>query len=57
MELELTFRYFNGGRFWQIPGDSAPPGERVPDAVRRRLRGFEIESDGSGPPLPQLEPA
>jgi hypothetical protein len=36
-------RWFNGGRFWQIPCDWVNTTERVPDAVRRLLRGFGIE--------------
>jgi hypothetical protein len=36
-------RWFNGGRFWQIPCDRLGAAERVPDAVRRLLRGFGIE--------------
>jgi hypothetical protein len=35
-------RWFNGGRFWQIPSDSMGAHERVPDAVRRLLGSFGI---------------
>jgi hypothetical protein len=36
-------RWFNGGRFWQIPSHFMAATERVPDAVRRLLGGFGIE--------------
>lgn len=35
-------RWFNGGRFWQIPCDFMGATERVPDAVRRLLGGFGL---------------
>ena len=35
-------RWFNGGRFWQIPSDFMGAAERVPDAVRRLLGTFGI---------------
>ena len=35
--VEKAARYFNGGRFWQIPSDSVNDGESVVDAVGRVL--------------------
>ena len=35
-------RWFNGGRFWQIPCEVMGAAERVPDAVRRLLGGFGL---------------
>jgi hypothetical protein len=40
---EKADRWFNGGRFWQIPSHWIGATERVPDAVRRLLRGFGLE--------------
>jgi hypothetical protein len=35
--VEKAERYFNGGRFWQIPSDSVGDGESVTDAIGRVL--------------------
>ena len=35
-------RYFNGGRFWQIPSNFMTDGETVTDAVERLLSGFGL---------------
>lgn len=35
-------RYFNGGRFWQIPSDAIEPGETVTSAITRRLCEFGL---------------
>jgi hypothetical protein len=35
--VEKATRYFNGGRFWQIPSDSANDSESITDAIRRLL--------------------
>ena len=34
---EKAARYFNGGRFWQIPSDFVNEGESITDATRRLL--------------------
>lgn len=39
---EKARRYFNDGRFWQIPSDSVNDGEKVTDAVRRELSRFAL---------------
>jgi hypothetical protein len=36
---EKANRFFNGGRFWQVPSGMVEPGEGVTDAIRRVL-GF-----------------
>lgn len=35
-------RYFNGGRFWQIPSNAINDGEHVTSAVTRLLDGFQL---------------
>jgi hypothetical protein len=35
-------RFFNGGRFWQIPSNFMADGESVPGAVDRLLTGFGL---------------
>ena len=42
--IEKANRYFNGGRFWQIPSDVVDEGESVVDANRRVLRRFGLEA-------------
>jgi ADP-ribose pyrophosphatase YjhB (NUDIX family) len=37
-------RYFNGGRFWQIPSDFFREGETVPAAVDRALAGYVLQA-------------
>jgi hypothetical protein len=45
--VEKATRYFNGGRFWQIPSDAVNDGESITDAIcrvlsRHRLRPKSI---------------
>jgi hypothetical protein len=35
-------RYFNGGRFWQIPSASVRDSEKIVPAIERSLNGFGI---------------
>ena len=39
-------RYFNGGRFWQIPSGSITATEPVVQAIERRLAGFGLTASG-----------
>lgn len=39
-------RYFNGGRFWQIPSGVFRDGETVPAAIDRVLSGFALQAHG-----------
>jgi hypothetical protein len=39
-------RYFNGGRFWQIPSGAIQPGQRVVDAVLGLLQSFGLTTHG-----------
>ena len=34
---EKATRYFNGGRFWQVPSDAVNDGESITDAICRVL--------------------
>jgi hypothetical protein len=38
-------RYFNGGRFWQIPSNLMADGETVTGATDRLLSGFGLAAD------------
>jgi hypothetical protein len=40
--VEKATRYFNGGRFWQIPSDSVNASESIVDAVGRVLGGYGL---------------
>jgi hypothetical protein len=40
--VEKAERYFNGGRFWQIPSDVVNDGESVTDAIRRTLSRYGL---------------
>jgi hypothetical protein len=40
---EKADRWFNGGRFWQIPSDFVSDGEPLVNAVSRCLAGYGIE--------------
>jgi hypothetical protein len=40
---EKADRWFNGGRFWQVPSDMTKPSERIVPAIARRLREFGLE--------------
>lgn len=44
--IEKAERYFNGGRFWQIPSNAIGEDESVVSAVRRLLGGFGLEPTG-----------
>ena len=48
--LEKATRYFNGGRFWQIPSDFVNKGESITDAICRVLgrHGLRPESIWAG---------
>ena len=35
-------RWFNGGRFWQVPSGVFPDGETVPDALERALLAYAL---------------
>ena len=41
--VEKATRYFNGGRFWQIPSDSANEGESIAGAIRRVLERHGLQ--------------
>ena len=41
---EKAARYFNGGRFWQIPSGVFEEGESVPAAVDRDLRQYGLSA-------------
>jgi hypothetical protein len=41
---EKAERFFNGGRFWQIPSNLVKDGEHVTDAIARHLRTFGLKS-------------
>lgn len=42
--VEKAERWFNGGRFWQIPSDFIKEGEHVTDAIARNVRGFGLKA-------------
>ena len=39
---EKARRYFNGGRFWQIPSNVVRDGERIVDSIRRLVGQFGL---------------
>lgn len=41
--VEKAERWFNGGRFWQIPSNQVKEGEHVTDAIARTVRGFGLK--------------
>ncbi len=41
---EKADRYFNGGRFWQIPSGFIEPGEKVVAAIERQLRDLGLNA-------------
>jgi hypothetical protein len=45
---EMADRWFNGGRFWQIPSDCVSGDEPLIDAVRRCLGGFGVAPTSIG---------
>jgi NUDIX domain-containing protein len=42
--VEKAERFFNGGRFWQIPTDFVKEGEHITDAIARNLRAFGLKA-------------
>jgi hypothetical protein len=42
--VEKAERFFNGGRFWQIPSESVKDSEHVTDAIARVVRGFGLKT-------------
>ena len=42
--VEKAERFFNGGRFWQIPSDFVKDGEHITDAIARNLRAFGLKA-------------
>jgi hypothetical protein len=44
--VEKAERFFNGGRFWQIPSDFVKDGEHITDAIARQLRAFGLKAQG-----------
>ena len=40
--VEKATRYFNGGRFWQIPSNGVKDGESITDAICRVLKGYGL---------------
>jgi hypothetical protein len=42
--LEKAQRWFNGGRFWQIPSNAVKEGEHITDAIARILRTFGLKA-------------
>lgn len=40
--LQKATRYFNGGRFWQIPSNPVKDDESIVDAIRRVLGGYGL---------------
>jgi hypothetical protein len=42
--VDKAERFFNGGRFWQIPCDLVKEGEHITDAIARHLRAFGLKS-------------
>jgi hypothetical protein len=40
---EKADRWFNGGRFWQVPSDMTEPSEQIVPAIARRLREFGLK--------------
>jgi hypothetical protein len=42
--VEKATRYFNGGRFWQVPSNFVEDGESITDAIVRLLDRFELRA-------------
>lgn len=42
--VEKADRFFNGGRFWQIPSDFVKDGEHITDAIARNLRSLGLKA-------------
>ncbi|MBL0124052.1 MAG: NUDIX domain-containing protein [Betaproteobacteria bacterium] len=45
---EKADRYFNGGRFWQIPSGFIDSGEKVVGAIKRHLHDFGLNAASIG---------
>jgi hypothetical protein len=42
--VEKADRFFNGGRFWQIPSNLLKDGEHITDGIARLLRSFGLKA-------------
>jgi hypothetical protein len=42
--VDKAERFFNGGRFWQIPSDLVKDGEHITDAIARTVRAFGLKT-------------
>ena len=42
--VDKAERFFNGGRFWQIPSNQVKDGEHITDAIARNLRAFGLKA-------------
>lgn len=42
--IDKAERWFNGGRFWQIPSSVLKDGEHVTDAIARTVRAFGLKA-------------
>ena len=42
--VDKAERFFNGGRFWQIPSEFVKDGEHITDAIARQLRAFGLKA-------------
>src|SRR5690349_9749805 len=42
--VDKAERFFNGGRFWQIPSEFVKDGEHITDAIARNLRSFGLKA-------------
>jgi hypothetical protein len=42
--VDKAERFFNGGRFWQIPSNLVKDGEHITDAIARNLRAFGLKA-------------
>jgi hypothetical protein len=42
--VEKAERWFNGGRFWQVPSDQVKDGEHITDAIGRTVRSFGLKT-------------
>jgi hypothetical protein len=42
--VEKAERFFNGGRFWQIPSNFLKEGEHITDGIARLLRSFGLKA-------------
>ena len=42
--VEKATRYFNGGRFWQVPSGTVEDGEMMTDAISRVLAEYDMQA-------------